>query len=127
MTGVRPRPCPVPAPGCHASVSPASKPASGSAGLLAAAALFFAEVQNAGMGELFDTARRQAAVTAETAHRPWPLPERPWAMAQTWADLLFVHWPVDSEQLRPQVPDGLELDLQDGQAWLGVTPFRLDD
>ena len=79
-----------------------------------------------GMGELFDTARRQAAVTVETAHRPWPLPERPWAMAQTWADLLFVHWPVDPEQLRPQVPDGLELDLQEGQAWLGVTPFRLE-
>ena len=25
-----------------------------------------------------------------TAHRPWPLPERPWLMAQTWHDLLFV-------------------------------------
>jgi uncharacterized protein len=78
------------------------------------------------VSELLETAQRQAAVTADTAHRPWPLPERPWAMAQTWADLLFVHWPVDAEQLRPHVPDGLELDLRDGQAWLGVTPFRLE-
>lgn len=78
------------------------------------------------MSELLGTAQRQAAVTADTAHRPWPLPERPWAMAQTWADLLFVHWPVDAAQLRPYVPDGLELDLRDGQAWLGVTPFRLE-
>jgi uncharacterized protein YqjF (DUF2071 family) len=78
------------------------------------------------VSELLETARRQAAVTADTAHRPWPLPERPWAMAQTWADLLFVHWPVDATQLRPYVPDGLELDLREGQAWLGVTPFRLE-
>ncbi len=78
------------------------------------------------MSELLETAQRQAAVTADAAHRPWPLPDRPWAMAQTWADLLFVHWPVDPEQLRPHVPDGLELDVRDGQAWLGVTPFRLE-
>ena len=77
------------------------------------------------MSELLDTARRQAAVTAETAHRPWPLPERPWVMAQTWDDLLFVHWPVDPDQVRPHVPDGLELDLRDGTAWRGITPFRL--
>jgi uncharacterized protein len=78
------------------------------------------------VSELLGTAQRQAAVTSDTAHRPWPLPERPWAMGQTWADLLFVHWPVDAAQLRPYVPDGLELDLRDGQAWLGVTPFRLE-
>jgi uncharacterized protein len=83
------------------------------------------QVHNAGVSEALATARRQAAVTAETAHRPWPLPERPWAMAQTWEDLLFVHWPVDPDQVRPHVPDGLELDIRDGTAWLGVTPFRL--
>lgn len=71
------------------------------------------------------TPQRQAAVTDETAHRPWPLPERSWVLAQTWEDLLFVHWPVDPEQVRPLLPRGLELDLQDGSAWLGVTPFRL--
>jgi uncharacterized protein YqjF (DUF2071 family) len=78
------------------------------------------------VSELLETARRQAAVTGDVAYRPWPLPDRPWAMAQTWADLLFVHWPVDAAQLRPHVPAGLELDLRDGQAWLGVTPFRLE-
>ena len=77
------------------------------------------------MSELLDAARRQAGVTGETAHRPWPLPERSWVLGQTWDDLLFVHWPVAPEQVRPHVPDGLELDLRDGKAWLGVTPFRL--
>ena len=83
------------------------------------------EVHNAGVSEALATARRQATVTEQAAHRPWPLPERAWVMAQTWEDLLFVHWPVDPDQVRPQVPDGLELDVRDGKAWLGVTPFRL--
>jgi uncharacterized protein YqjF (DUF2071 family) len=75
--------------------------------------------------EWLETPQRQAAVTRETSHRPWPLPRREWVMAQTWDDLLFVHWPVDAEQVRAHVPEELELDLHDGSAWLGVTPFRL--
>jgi uncharacterized protein YqjF (DUF2071 family) len=60
-----------------------------------------------------------------TAHRPWPLPERPWIMTQTWHDLLFAHWPVDKELLRAKLPPGIALDLFDGQAWLAVVPFRM--
>jgi uncharacterized protein YqjF (DUF2071 family) len=44
-------------------------------------------------------------------------------MGQTWYDLLFAHWAVSPEALRPLVPGPLELDLRDGEAWLGVTPF----
>jgi len=65
----------------------------------------------------------QRAGLAETAHRPWPLPARPWLMGQTWYSLLFAHWAVTPEALRPLIPQPLELDLRDGQAWLGVTPF----
>ena len=36
-------------------------------------------------------------------------------MAQTWEELLFVHWPVDAEQIRPHLPDGLELDSGTGR------------
>jgi len=60
-----------------------------------------------------------------TAHRPWPLPDRPWIMTQSWHDLLFAHWPVDKDLLRAKVPPGLELDLFEGQGWLGVIPFRM--
>jgi uncharacterized protein len=48
-----------------------------------------------------------------------------WLMAQVWHDLLFAHWPVDAELLRPRLPAGVELDLYEGQAWLGVVPFRM--
>jgi uncharacterized protein YqjF (DUF2071 family) len=46
-------------------------------------------------------------------------------MGQTWEDLLFAHWRVPGEALRRLLPSGLELDTFDGEAWLGITPFRL--
>ena len=69
------------------------------------------------------SARRQRAVTVDTDHRPWPLPDRRWTMGQTWESLLFAHWPVPAEELRRIVPAPLSLDSFDGQAWLGITPF----
>jgi uncharacterized protein YqjF (DUF2071 family) len=48
-------------------------------------------------------------------------------LAQTWDDVLFAHWRVDAGALRALVPDGLELDLHDGSAWLGITPFQITD
>lgn len=61
-----------------------------------------------------------------TDHRPWPLPSRPWVMAQTWLDLLFAHVRVDAAALRALVPAELELETFDGSAWLGVVPFRIE-
>jgi len=60
-----------------------------------------------------------------TGHRPWPVPKRSWIMAQTWRDLLFAHWPVAADVIRPLVPVALELDTFDGHAWVGVVPFRM--
>jgi uncharacterized protein len=44
---------------------------------------------------------------------------------QTWGKLLFLHWRLPSELIRPLVPAGLELDLYDGSAWIGMTPFTM--
>lgn len=44
-------------------------------------------------------------------------------MKQTWHDLLFAHWPVSFENLRPVVPAQLPLDTFDGNCWVGVIPF----
>jgi uncharacterized protein YqjF (DUF2071 family) len=74
-----------------------------------------------------ETSARQAAVVEHTGHRPWPLPDGPWANAQTWVDLVFLHWRVDEEEVRKHIPRSLELDTFDGSAWLGVTPFVLRD
>lgn len=61
----------------------------------------------------------------QVAHRPWPVPAGPWIMTQSWHDLLFAHWPLDARDLQSVLPAGVELDLFDGQAWLGITPFHL--
>lgn len=63
---------------------------------------------------------------AQTAHRPWPMPETPWAWRQAWLDLLFIHYEVDAGLLRHVLPDGLELELFEGKAWVGVVPFRME-
>lgn len=62
-----------------------------------------------------------------TAHRPWPLPPRPWTMAMSWHDVLFAHWSLPPEDVRRLVPACLELDLFDGRAWVAVVPFRMTD
>jgi uncharacterized protein YqjF (DUF2071 family) len=65
-------------------------------------------------------------VLQHVAHRPWPLPARPWAGRMRWSDLAFLHWPIEPDVLRPRIPPGLELDTFAGTAWLGIVPFRME-
>jgi len=58
-------------------------------------------------------------------HRAYPISTGPWVMSQTWLELLFAHWPLTPEQLRPLIPSVLEIDTFDGEAWVGVVPFRM--
>jgi uncharacterized protein YqjF (DUF2071 family) len=46
-------------------------------------------------------------------------------MGQTWKDLLFAHWAVPVDAVRRHVPTVLPVDVFDGRAWIGITPFRL--
>jgi uncharacterized protein YqjF (DUF2071 family) len=46
-------------------------------------------------------------------------------MRQNWHHLLFLHWVVSPEQLRPLIPPELELDLCDGSAYVGLVPFTM--
>ena len=69
---------------------------------------------------------RWNALLHDDAHRPWPLPGRPWVMTMSWVDLLFAHWEVPADALRALLPAGLELDTFEDRAWLGVVPFRME-
>lgn len=60
-----------------------------------------------------------------TQHRPYPLPEAAFLMTMSWHDLLFAHWPVRADELRCLVPAALELDLWEGEGWIGVVPFHM--
>ena len=64
-------------------------------------------------------------ILRETSHRPWPLPDGSWIMFQSWQNQLFAHWRIAPDVMRAHVPAELELDLFEGVAWLGITPFLL--
>ena len=38
-----------------------------------------------------------------------------WILSMGWLDLLFAHWPVPCEVLRPLIPASLGIDVFDGQ------------
>src|SRR5690606_38103898 len=58
-------------------------------------------------------------------HRLYPPLSSPWLGSMIWDDLLFEHWRVPRELLRPLVPSALEIDTFDGSAWIGVVPFLM--
>jgi hypothetical protein len=47
------------------------------------------------------------------------------AVRMIWDDLLFLHWPVPADVVRPLVPPPLEIDLFEGLAWVGLVPFTM--
>jgi uncharacterized protein YqjF (DUF2071 family) len=48
-------------------------------------------------------------------------------MEHHWGKLLFMHWSISPESLRPLIPPQLTIDTFDGEAWVGITPFTLWD
>jgi uncharacterized protein len=64
-------------------------------------------------------------LSSKTHRQHWPVPTRPWVMAQSWHHLLFAHWQVPAEMLQARLPPGLSLDTYEGEAWLGIVPFEM--
>ncbi|HKC77714.1 MAG TPA: DUF2071 domain-containing protein [Gaiellaceae bacterium] len=77
---------------------------------------------------MWDDARaasRQARSLRSVGHRPFPLPQSRWTLGQTWEHTFWAHWPVSVEDVRPRVPDELEIEEFDGSAWLSFVFFRV--
>lgn len=57
-----------------------------------------------------------------------PVPERVACpvLHQTWAHTAFVHWRYPPEALRPLVPHPLQVDVDDGTAWVSLVLFRAE-
>jgi uncharacterized protein YqjF (DUF2071 family) len=64
-----------------------------------------------------------ALVTSRPHNRPRLAVQ--WSVAMHWRNLLFAHWPVAADALRPLIPPSLEIDTFEGQAWIGIVPFHL--
>jgi len=52
-------------------------------------------------------------------------PQAPVIGFQRWDKLLFLHWPVPADLLRPLIPPRLELDTYQGRTYVSVTPFTV--
>ena len=44
-------------------------------------------------------------------------------MRQRWERLTFLHWPFEPDVVQRLLPAGLEADLYEGAAWVGLVPF----
>ncbi len=47
----------------------------------------------------------------------------PWLLAQRWESLLFAHWPADPTEVAALLPDGVEPDTFDDEAWVAIVAF----
>ena len=59
-------------------------------------------------------------------HIPFAMPQRKSTLYQNWKHLTFMHWKVDAQLLEKHIPKGLEIDLHDGDAYIGVIPFIME-
>ena len=48
-------------------------------------------------------------------------------LEMTWRDGLFAHWPADPSTVAAALPDRLSVATHEGDAYLGVVPFVMDD
>jgi uncharacterized protein YqjF (DUF2071 family) len=48
-------------------------------------------------------------------------------MHQNWGKLLFMHWRIDEQLLRPLIPSQLSIDTYHGSAWIAIAPFTMWD
>jgi len=46
-------------------------------------------------------------------------------MVQVWRDLLFAHWKLPPERVRPLIPPQLTLDIFKDDAWFTISPFHM--
>lgn len=64
-------------------------------------------------------------ILKQITHRPWEIPKSGWLYYQQWNHVLFFHWAVDAEILKPLIPEGLELDLFEDKAYISLVPFTM--
>lgn len=58
-------------------------------------------------------------------HIPFEVPDRPHSIIQHWRHLNFLHWQVDPQRISRYLPEGLELDLYQDKAYVGLLPFQM--
>lgn len=55
------------------------------------------------------------------------MPNRNHSLIMKWKYLTFMHWEVSAKVLSSYIPNGMELDLFEGKAYIGLIPFLMSD
>ena len=61
----------------------------------------------------------------DDSHLPFSMPTRNYKLSQEWRNLAFLHWIVDESKLKQYIPHGLEIDTFEGNAYIGLVPFKM--
>lgn len=48
-------------------------------------------------------------------------------LSARWESILALHYPVEADALQPWLPEGITLDLYEGQCWMGLIGFHFRD
>lgn len=67
---------------------------------------------------------RDATLRLSDRLAPARRPDKKVVAWQDWRNLLFLHWPVAPQAIQPLLPQGVELDLYRGRAWVSIVPFE---
>lgn len=59
-------------------------------------------------------------------HRPWKTPGSKWKYYQEWNRTIFLHWKADTEDIKTFIPNELEIDTIDGDAWVSLVAFTME-
>lgn len=54
-----------------------------------------------------------------------PTPVRWAVMKQRWCNLAYLHYRYDPAEVASLLPPGLDVDIHDGSAWVGLIPFSM--
>ena len=67
------------------------------------------------------------AILEHIEHRPFQLASRPWKFYQEWNKVIFLHWEVNPELIRPLIPQGLDLDIINDKTWISLVAFDMNN
>lgn len=67
----------------------------------------------------------RAGFGASTPMPTCPEPVRRAVMTNRWSWLTYLHWSFDPAIVQALLPEGLRVDTFDGDAWVGLIPFRM--
>jgi uncharacterized protein YqjF (DUF2071 family) len=56
----------------------------------------------------------------------WAVPEKKWLWYQEWNKVLFFHWKIEAALLADLIPDTVQLDTYNNEAWVSLVAFTME-